>query len=89
MNADRDSDEEPNQDSQQNRSSTSNHSDDHVERAQSDHILDANESFRMDDNVDSDSGSFDGIDQQQLFTDMKDDRQIVRIAASNDEYKLV
>ena len=44
----------------------------------------------MDDYEDSDNGSFDDIEQQKHnFTNLKDDRQIVKIAATNDKYKLV
>ena len=59
-----------------------------VER--SDRIVDANDSINMDDYDGSLNGSIDDVElHKRNFADMKDDRQIVKIAATNDKFKLV
>mmetsp|Transcript_34053 Transcript_34053/g.44958 ORF Transcript_34053/g.44958 Transcript_34053/m.44958 type:complete len:155 (+) Transcript_34053:2682-3146(+) len=55
--------------------------------ALSEQMINANDSYNQDDSL---NGSVDEVEfQKRNFSDMQDDRQIVKIAAINDKYKLV
>lgn len=86
QNSEEELDQEEIQDSLEHQIAESGKSD--VER--SDRIVDANDSFNMDDYDGSLNGSIDDVElHKRNFADMKDDRQIVKIAATNDKFKLV
>ena len=66
----------------------SEHSPDKGSIARSEHLLNANDSFNQEQSLD-DGSDDETVFSKRNFSDMQDDRQIVKIAAINDKYKLV